>query len=1284
MTILRRLCHGLDTIKKEYQPGNRKTSLMNKEYYSPASLFEVLEKLAKSRPDDVSHSYYRDAGAIEATWTYRELHERVSRLAENLSENLSPGDRALLLYTSPLECLAAFLGCLKARVIAVPAPPPEPSRLKRSLPRLSAIIEDCGARLILCDTAISDLLLQNQDKTAGLSTLGKLVSSEAGAEIIGHLPEVATAASPGDLERTAYLQYSSGSTGIPKGIMISETALLANLAHNKQLWRYDEASVSVNWMPYYHDYGLVEGLLQPLYSGIPAHLLSPTSFLRAPGRWLTLISKNRATHAAAPNFGYDYCVTRIKDKEAGSLDLSSWRVASNGAEMVRSDTLDRFAEKFAAAGFKKSAFMPSYGLAEATLLVAAKSWEDTDATVRADSEDLTVGRYSPARMDGPAATIVSCGRGGPGTEIAIVKIGTTEKCEAGEIGEILVRAPGLAHGYWGREDETAEIFDTQVAGKKDASQNGGYLRTGDLGFMVGDALFVTGRQKDLIIVRGNNYFPHDLEATVRDAHQDLAAVECAAFGYGAPEQLGLAIEVDNGLEPDGRQEIFEHLRTAIYDIYNIQLAALVFLRRGGLPKTSSGKVQRSICAEKTMNGPFDKEIDRLPSVPVEDAPQSAATSDRIVRDLRAYARDRMNLTLMDERRAMMPNVVLDFGNMGMLGLISPTGQGGQGLDATGLAKVLEQLGGIDLSLGVFTILQNGLGLYPLIRFGREDQKDRLLPHLSTGRALISFAYTEEVAGSNIRAIGTTAHRTGDGGITLNGTKIWSGSSAWAENIIVFARESDGDGTPLGISAFIVDRSMPGLRTDGEAATMGLRTTIQNKVILDGVRVDDSHRLGGAGDGLAVAEAAMGYTRFCLAALCLGALKRAVRVLHTYAASRTVNTGRLIDHPLVRAKLSHWSAAATGLAALIKRTAEAEENASDGRADLQAVCKALAPEFLWQAADDCMQLAGGRGYMETNLIPMIFRDARAIRIFEGPTEAIFHHLGSKVMNTSAEFEGILRSLTASDSTAKEVQNLKDTIASTHSESAYPFADNGGSRARQAQGLGEYAAWCLLEAVIAEDIKTATDDRQGENLERARAWCGANKDEVYRKALALSPGEMAGLDESGITEFLRTIDSDIGPADYNPPELLTEMDAALIPDGTPNEETAKPRAAPAPRPAKPEIASENTRAEPHELMSWISKWIEKTMTLAPNSVDPDKPFAVFGLDSVTASMLAMDLEGRIGRPVDPTLVWDYPNIRKLSDYLARGPQPGAASAAPAETPQMSKAEELESLLKDIDLD
>jgi amino acid adenylation domain-containing protein len=559
-----------------------------------SDLAELLLARTASSPEQVVFTFLRDEEKDEVSWTYAELEQRARAIAAELQSQDCFGQRIILLYPSGLEFIAAFWGCLLAGAIAVPAYPP---RSNRNLFRLAAIAMDCRAKAALTTRQILERM-NPSSADAGLFQSIRIIPTD-------DLPITAAEAwKRPDLksESIALLQYTSGSTGVPKGVMVSHANLLHNEALIQKAFRQSSESVIVGWLPLYHDMGLIGNVLQPIYCGARCILMSPVSFLQSPVRWLNAISQYRATTSGGPNFSYDLCVRKVGPAEEEKLDLGSWTVAFNGAEPVRSETMQRFARRFAKAGFRPEAFAPCYGLAEATLFVSGHVGEAV-RTLRVDSEALA-GHQVRRRVkkNAIARALTSSGRTAPGVKVRIVDHESGIGCAEHQVGEIWVAGPSIAQGYWGRPEESERVFRARIL----RSSQGTFLRTGDLGFLENGELFVTGRLKDLIIVRGRNHYPQDIEASVERAHPGLRAGCGAAFSVEAEgeERVVIVQEVERGHE-NSADAMVDSIRNAVAEQHEIQPFAVFLTRSGTIPKTSSGKIQRYACREQYQSGKLD-------------------------------------------------------------------------------------------------------------------------------------------------------------------------------------------------------------------------------------------------------------------------------------------------------------------------------------------------------------------------------------------------------------------------------------------------------------------------------------------------------------------------------------------------------------------------------------------------------------------------------------------------------------------------------------------------------
>jgi amino acid adenylation domain-containing protein len=560
-----------------------------------STVVDVLRWRSSIQAQQMAFIFLKDGETSEAALTYQELDRCSRAIASQLQALNLTGERALLLYPPGLDYLAAFFGCLYAGVVAVPAYPP---RNQRNTPRILAILKDAQAAVILTTSGMLSqvqTLLKDIFDTNNIHWL-TTDNLDPGIETAWQQPLI-------NQDSLTFLQYTSGSTGTPKGVMLSHGNLLHNAAVTYQYMEHSANSKVVTWLPAYHDMGLIGSILQPLYGGFPCVMMPPASFLQRPYQWLKAISDYRGTSSGAPNFAYQLCVDKITPEQRSTLDLSSWSVAFNGAEPIRQETLERFAKTFAECGFSPEAFYPCYGMAEATLMVSGsvKSALVRTKTLQKNALEckhvIDVGAKAENSIQ-----IVSCGRVVPQQQIVIANPDTLTRCASNEVGEIWVSGPSIGHGYWNRLEETEQTFHAYL---QDTGE-GPFLRTGDLGFLHNGELFVTGRAKDLIIIRGRNLYPQDIELTAERSHQMLRAGSVAAFAIEVEkeEQLVVVQELEFRAKPN-IEEVATAIRKAITEEHEVQVYAVVLIKAGTISKTSSGKIQRRATKAKFLEGTLE-------------------------------------------------------------------------------------------------------------------------------------------------------------------------------------------------------------------------------------------------------------------------------------------------------------------------------------------------------------------------------------------------------------------------------------------------------------------------------------------------------------------------------------------------------------------------------------------------------------------------------------------------------------------------------------------------------
>ncbi|TCJ95026.1 fatty acyl-AMP ligase [Nocardia alba] len=548
---------------------------------------DILARRAVDEPDRIAYIFLDDNGAEHTTTTYRELHDAAMAVASLLRARCEPGDRALLVFGQSVEFITAYFGCLYADIVAVPVNPPRRGQVQDST---RAVVADCAPTAVLTIGAV-------------LEPLRAVLEPVCAARqwlAVDELPTADTAFAPEvvDPDSVAFLQYTSGSTSAPKGVMVTHRNLVANEEMIRHSFGHDSESTVVGWAPFFHDQGLIGNVLQPVYVGATCIQMSPTTFIRRPLRWLEAISRYRAHTSGGPNFAFDACVARAAAGELPDLDLSSWKVAFNGAEPIRAETLDRFAKTFAPLGFSAQSVFPCYGLAEATLLVSASGKGRGPRLLDADIDALADRRYVAGTAD-QGHTLVGSGVVLPGESLRIVDPETGEPCPPDRAGEIWVAGDHVAQGYRGLPELSAATFQARIADDAERA----YLRTGDLGLIVDDELYVVGRLKDMIIIRGRNYYPHDIEHTVARAHPALRPGSGAAFAVPGRdgEKLVVVQELARDAAADAdADDIVGAIRAAVTQEHELAVADVVLAAPNTVQKTSSGKIMRAAARKRYL------------------------------------------------------------------------------------------------------------------------------------------------------------------------------------------------------------------------------------------------------------------------------------------------------------------------------------------------------------------------------------------------------------------------------------------------------------------------------------------------------------------------------------------------------------------------------------------------------------------------------------------------------------------------------------------------------------
>jgi len=549
---------------------------------------DLLQMQARCRGEQICFSLLADGSTVSQQISFAELDLRARALAVSLSRQVEAGDRVMLLMPNGIDYIVGFFATLYAGLIAVTAYPPQ--HKKRDWGRISGMVQDCDARLVLCSAAQHDKVAQwLQAEAAGcpLQVVGTELLAEA-----QHWQKPVLADNA-----LAYLQYSSGSTGAPKGVMLSHANLLHNVATIVQEYQMDSADRFVSWLPMYHDMGFVGGVLAPLFAGAQTWLIPPPVALQTPFLWLKAISDLAATVSGGPNFIFEHCVARISEAQKAELDLSRWRCAVNGAEPIHAQTLAQFNQAFARAGLDEKTLKPSYGMAETCLFVSAVAADEGYRTVQLDDALLGQGRVVEVAEGGVQQA--SSGRLNARLQVQIVGPDTGVPVAADQVGEIWIRSASVAAGYWNKPEISAQTFNQTLNGEP------GYLRTGDLGFVLDNQLYVCGRRKEMLIVNGRNHYPQDIEATVQTLDADLSDHGAAVFELteGREPAVVLVQELSRrGSRRDDLDTLITGIRQVVAQVHEISLAAVVLIAPVSLAKTTSGKIQRLRCREQYQAG----------------------------------------------------------------------------------------------------------------------------------------------------------------------------------------------------------------------------------------------------------------------------------------------------------------------------------------------------------------------------------------------------------------------------------------------------------------------------------------------------------------------------------------------------------------------------------------------------------------------------------------------------------------------------------------------------------
>ncbi|MGV9451908.1 AMP-binding protein [Streptomyces sp. NPDC003635] len=920
------------------------------------------------------------AAAAEEDVSYAELDRRARAVADVLGRTVSPGDRVLVSCAAGTGFLRAFLGCLYAG--AVPVPVPAPGGFGRQESRTTAIAADTGARLVLTDTATAPAVERSLD---GMRALTVERAEEDGD------PEswVERPVEPGTL---CFLQYTSGSTSDPKGVMVSHGALVHNLGLMRDSHGWHGDMTWCSWLPAYHDMGLIAMMLAPLYLGGTAVLMSSTDFLKRPVSWLRLIEKHRADISCAPNFAYDLCARRLSQEQTADLDLSSWTYACNGAEPVDAATLAAFAERFAPAGFKASSLLPGYGLAEATLYVSGTPADRPPTVLSADPDAL--GRGEVRQGEGHTQELASSGIV-RGLDVRVVDPDSLAELPDGRVGEIWIRGDSVALGYWNRPEETARTFGAVIEGG-----DGGFLRTGDLGALRSGELYVTGRIKEMIIVHGRNLYPHDIERELRETDEAFDGLPAAVFAVrskgGAGEEIVAVQEVrSRGVDADTLAALARRARAQLARRLGVRVGGLVLVRSGRIRRTTSGKIQRTLMRKLFLAGELQS-LHQEVAPDVADLVAAPWEPYALVRELETglgdprdpanpftYARS----SELDRAEAFPADVCRALDALGVPRWFAPARYGGALRSSEELSQLIRTLGRRDFTVALGHV-KTYLGAVSVWVAGRPEQAAALGRRVADG-AVVSLALTEREHGSDVLAGELRAERT-ERGWRLYGEKWLINNATRAELLCVLARTEAGGGS-RGFSMLLVDKARlaPGSwRPLSKVPTHGVRGADISGIAFDGAELPADALVGGEGEGLEVILKGFQITRTLCSAMSLGMTDHALRIALDFARSHRLYQRRLADLPHAARTLAEAHADLLAMEAVSLVATRSAHTLTEELSAVSAVVKYLVPTLGDEVIGALRSLLGARAMLTEDFADGAFqkleRDHRIVGIFDGST------------------------------------------------------------------------------------------------------------------------------------------------------------------------------------------------------------------------------------------------------------------------------------------------------------
>ncbi|ROI06729.1 hypothetical protein EGI16_02150 [Chryseobacterium sp. G0240] len=1220
-----------------------------------------------------------DIDLNENPMTYSQLLFQVKEYAQDFkNEEIQKGDRCLLIFNQGTEFIIAFLAC--QWIGAIPVPLNIPGRSK-PLDKWENIAETCQPKVIITGKKSGSRLMQSLSKSKLLGSIPFIEVAIKDSDIL----ETDFTDQP-DIHPTAFLQYTSGSTGNPKGVVVTQDSLIKNSRESKKNMNATPDSVFVSWLPFYHDMGLILFIVQTIYNGNSLYLMKPEDFMSRPLNWVYALSKWKGTHTGGPNFAYQLVADKLvqlhnelkNTNEKTDFSLETLTMCASGAEPIRFQTICDFQNAISLFGAHDHVISPGYGLAEATLTVALNKegekvkWLKVDkealrnnTVILQESGFLETGKKFPDEEG--SVYLVGNGQVIDNHGVDIIAVADLEGAlpdsisafpvqEPYSIGELWYSGPSVTDGYYENEWATSESYFHS------RSDNTTYLRTGDLAFKDEDGqIYIVGRIKDLIIIRGLNYYPQDIERTSCYAHSDLRIDGAAAFSMNKDgnECCYIVQELTRSavLSPKF-DEYAKAIRNAVLQEHGVAIDTILFVAPMHVPRTTSGKIQRGLAKRTTENEQWENILytSRLnAAIPKKKTPSAHPGLQeqelaQIVGELQHFLQTRVDSYTIDERRSIPPYIMTELARMGLMGLLISPEYGGLGCTLNQARTFIETISSADLTLGLFVSLHNLLGLHPIATFAKEEIREKVVRELATGRGTASFALSEPGAGSNPNA-GKTLAKKHNGHWILNGEKCWVGSSSWASYLTVIAHTQDENGKYLGQSAFLIPQGTPGLNHVEECMTMGMRGTVQGHFTLHDVQVSEAYVLGEIGKGSEILHEVVSMGRIGINSMCIGILKTVLSRSKRWADNRKINSGYLIDQPVVLKQLNELLWILEIIETYQSKLVQWKDEGLMLPDTLVSAGKIFSTEETWKGVDFLMQITAARGYSEHNGIAQLFRDTRVLRIFEGPSESLIADLGGHSDEAIMEALNFL----TNQHVAINAVAQKEKIQLIKQQLEQHTTDADGPQRKFARyAFGEVltyrlVAWMCqddisshaknwiekkIEGIIADTLEFDTSLLHKNRFEAKFSHALKDHKTIYTQPMS---------DEASIRSpfrDLRRIETQNVPQQA---EEQSSADKVIFRTTTSETDTYTTSSI---NPKNPSPVNNKAVAE---MEAWIYKWLEKEAGIESSQFAPSTSFSEYGLDSSLSIRFVSDMNARYAIHVEPSIIWSYSTVSELAGYL-----------------------------------